>query len=603
MDHAADSPVREQIRIATNRRSEVRIRLVIQAKVTLVIRAVHRLTQRTQHHGLDQMEIRTVLDACQQRLVILRRRTVFALVQRQTQLAEEGPEFFQTLWRRTIVHTVQGWNFVLFQEFSRGHVGRQHAFLDQLVRIVARGRPDFGDFALSTEDDPGFLSFKINRATGMTSAQQHFVQRIKLLQVRHDAGVFATQFLGFSRFWLLQDRADLVVGQAGMGVNDCLVELVISHLAGFGQGHFTDHGQAIDVRIQRAQAVGQLLGQHRNHALGEVHRVATHLRFSVQRRTDFDVTRYVGDGDVQLPATGKQTQLAGLGFAENRIVEVASIFAIDGHERQMTQIDAVFLVFLLHFRLELGSFLEHRFRPDVRNIVGAQGNVDFHAGRHVIAHDFDHIALRLEARRRPVSNLHLDELTDLGAGVAARGNQDFLLDLRIVGHDKTDAALFEVATHDGFVRTGDHFDDHAFATTPTIKTGNPRQSTIAVEHQTHLRRAHEQVIGAVIRDEEAETVTVAGNPPQDQVELVHGGIGAPAGVYQLSIALHCAQAATQGFELVFSCQTKLFHQLLATRRRPSIGKVLQNQLTAGDRVFVFFRFTSGLGIEGLPIGH
>ncbi len=298
MDHAADSPVREQIRVATNRRSEVRIRLVIQAKVTLVIRAVHRLTQRTQHHGLDQMEIRTVLDACQQRLVILRRRTVFALVQRQTQLAEEGPEFFQTLWRRTIVHTVQGWNFVLFQEFSRGHVGRQHAFLDQLVRIVARGRPDFGDFALSTEDDPGFLSFKINRATGMTSAQQHFVQRIKLLQVRHDASVFATQFLGFSRFWLLQDRADLVVGQAGMGVNDCLVELVISHLAGFGQGHFTDHGQAIDVRIQRAQAVGQLLGQHRNHALGEVHRVATHLRFSVQRRTDFDVARYVGDGDV-----------------------------------------------------------------------------------------------------------------------------------------------------------------------------------------------------------------------------------------------------------------------------------------------------------------
>ena len=38
------------------------VRLVIQAEVALIVGAVHRLAQRTQHHGLDQVEIRTVLD-------------------------------------------------------------------------------------------------------------------------------------------------------------------------------------------------------------------------------------------------------------------------------------------------------------------------------------------------------------------------------------------------------------------------------------------------------------------------------------------------------------------------------------------------------------
>ena len=64
-----------------------------------------------------------------------------------------------------------------------------------------------------------------------------------------------------------------------------------------------------------------------------------------------------------------------------------------------------------------------------------------------------------------------------------------------------------------------------------------------------------------------------------------------------------SQAAAQGFDLVLCGQTKLFDQLLAVSRRTSISKVLKDQFAARNRVFIFFRFTSGLGIEGLPIGH
>ncbi len=370
-DNAANRTVRQQIRITTDRRGEVRIRFIIETEVAVVVRAVNGLAQRTQHDGLNQVVIRAVTNGFKQRLIILRCRTFLAFVQRQTQLTQECTQFFQTLWRRTIMDAVQRGNFVLLQELRGGHVGGQHALFDQLVSIVASGRTDFGNLALGTEDDPGFLSFEIDRTAHMTRTQQHLVHGVKLLEVRNHVAVFATKAFGFSRFRLFQDRADLVVGQASVGVDDAFVEYVVSHLAGLGDGHLANHGQTINVRVQRAQAVGQLLRQHGHDSLGEVHRVAANLGFSIQRRADFHVARYVGHAQVKLPATGEQAQFARLGFAINRVVEIASVFAVDGHKRQVAQVYAIFLVLLFDFRLELRSFLEYSLRPHVRNIVSA----------------------------------------------------------------------------------------------------------------------------------------------------------------------------------------------------------------------------------------
>ncbi|MNE22845.1 hypothetical protein D3C80_1160720 [compost metagenome] len=96
---------------------------------------------------------------------------------------------------------------------------------------------------------------------------------------------------------------------------------------------------------------------------------------------------------------------------------------------------------------------------------------------------------------------------------------------------------------------------------------------------------------------------MAADATQDQVKLVDGRVGAATGVNQLAITLHGAQTTAQGLHLIFSGQAEFIYQLLAVRGRATVGQMLQNQLTAGNGVFVFFRFTSGLGIEGLPIGH
>ncbi|MCY1418457.1 hypothetical protein D9M71_340180 [compost metagenome] len=465
------------------------------------------------------------------------------------------------------------------------------------MRIVALGRANLRDLAIGAEDNARLLRLEIDRTTHVAGTQQHLVQRIERLQMRHYARQLLGQALGLDAVRRLQVLADLGIGEPRMRVDHRLVELVAGHLAGLGQVHLADHGQAIHLRVQRAETIGEDFRQHRDDPLGEVHRVAAFGRFLIQRRTDLDVVGDVGDGHVQFPATA----LARLGI--DRVVEVAGVLAVDGDEGQGAQVDALLFVLFHHLRLELGRFLFHALRPDMRKVVAAQRNLDFHPRRHVIAKNFDHFALGLAVHTRPDVDAYLDELVVRGLAALARRDQHFLLDLRIVRNHSADAALFEIAADDDFMGPLDHFHQRAFAATAAVESGNPCQRTVAIEDQTHLRGAEEQVVAAVIRDKEAEAVAVARDTPADQVELVHRRVGTAAGIDELPIALHGAQAATKGLFRLFAGETEFVQQLRPRRRRTTFGEMRQDEFAAGNGVFVFFRLAGGLGIEVLPIGH
>ena len=280
-DHATDRPMHQQIRIAPDRRGEMGIGLVVETEVTVVVRAVDRLAQRSEHHRLDQPEVRPLADLLEQRLVVRRHRIGLALGQGQPHLAEELAQIGLLFQGRRVMHPVQGRHLVLLEEFRSGHVGAQHAFLDQLVGIVALGRADLGYLAVGAKDDAGVLGVEIDRTAYVTSSQQHLVQAVELLQVRHHFAELLAQLLAFGRLGLLQHRRNLVVGQARVGVDDRLIELVAGHAPGGGDGHLADHGQAIHLGIERAKAVGQGFRQHGDNPLGEIHRVAALLRLGV----------------------------------------------------------------------------------------------------------------------------------------------------------------------------------------------------------------------------------------------------------------------------------------------------------------------------------
>ena len=179
--NAANRAVHQQIGVTANRRGEVRVGGVVQAKVPVVFRRVAGLAERAQHHGLNQVEVRAVLDGLQQRLVILRCRLATAFIQGQAQLGQKAAQLLQLLLRRPSVHTEQGRQTMLLEELGCRHVGAQHAFFDQFVRVVTLGGANVGNLAIGTKHDARFGGFEVNRTALGTRRQQHVIQRIQLL--------------------------------------------------------------------------------------------------------------------------------------------------------------------------------------------------------------------------------------------------------------------------------------------------------------------------------------------------------------------------------------------------------------------------------------
>src|SRR3954465_7060071 len=86
-----DGAMRQQVRIAPDRRGEMHVRLVGEAEVADVLRRVHRLLARAQEHRLQQMKGRPALDALDELGVVLGLRYL-AAGQREAELREKGAQ-------------------------------------------------------------------------------------------------------------------------------------------------------------------------------------------------------------------------------------------------------------------------------------------------------------------------------------------------------------------------------------------------------------------------------------------------------------------------------------------------------------------------------
>jgi len=89
---------------------------------------------------------------------------------------------------------------------------------------------------------------------------------------------------------------------------------------------------AVFVRTQRAKIVGDALGQHRHHAVGEIDRIAAHQRLAVERRAGRHVMGDVGDGDGDDEAALVVGRRVGLGV--HGVVVILGVGWIDGDKRQ-----------------------------------------------------------------------------------------------------------------------------------------------------------------------------------------------------------------------------------------------------------------------------
>ena len=94
-------------------------------------------------------------------------------------------------------------------------------------------------------------------------------------------------------------------------------------------------GEAIDVRIQAANAVAQTFRQHRNDAIGQINAVATPAGFAIERASQRYISRNVGDVDAETP-----TPIIVDLFNVDRVVKIARVIGVDGDNEFVAQIVA-----------------------------------------------------------------------------------------------------------------------------------------------------------------------------------------------------------------------------------------------------------------------
>ena len=218
------------------------------------------------------------------------------------------------------------------------------------------------------------------------------------------------------------------------------------------------HGQRRPVLVgaQRAQVVGDALGQHRHDAVGKIDRIAALERLPVERRAGPHVMRDIGDGDGQDEAA----RIVGVrvGRRVNRVVMILGVRRIDGDERQ----GAPVLAMIHAGRPRRLGFGERRGRKDIGNAMRRNGDQADRAFRFDRAESLDDARGR-QAEASFAQRLERDEIAFGGVAGHARRHEDFARRAALLDGQGAAAAALQLAIDAEHARLGlvEDFDDAA----------------------------------------------------------------------------------------------------------------------------------------------
>ena len=195
------------------------------------------------------------------------------------------------------------------------------------------------------------------------------------------------------------------------------IEAIFFDIAAAADMHVAHHAQAIHMRIQRAQAVGQFFRQHRDHAARKIHRVAAQNRLAIQRVTGLHIVADIGNRHHQPVA-------AFFRRAIHRIVEIARGLAVDGDQRQVADVFAPRPICGSNDRRNRFGLAFHILGKLIRQIMLAQRDLDLHAGIGIVAQHLDDAADRLRVFVGLLHDLQHHHLPGLGSAGFARARPE-----------------------------------------------------------------------------------------------------------------------------------------------------------------------------------
>ena len=596
-EHVADRAMRQQVGVAANGRCEMRVLAERQPEVTDVLRLVRRLRQRADDHALEHRGVGAALHLLQELGQTLRVERALGVEQQATG-REETLELENPFLVRLRVHPVEPGHLVALQESRSFDVGGDHAFLDQPVRVVARVALELGDAAVRPDEHLDLGRLEVERPALLAPLPQRpvdLVQRLERGQHRR------RQCAARGRVALDQRRRRLRIGQPRRRAQQRRIELRACDATVVRDVHLAHESGALDFRHQRTEVIRQLLRQHRQHPVREIDAGRARVRVGIECGPRLHVMADIGDRHQQPPAAA-----AGLGV--DRIVEVARVLAVNGRERDGAQVNPGTEACGLD-ALAKGACLAQRLRRKfVRQLV--RGDRELDRGRR---HSFFRQHPRHPADRIGVAARRVHELGDHQlpvGGAAARGRRDRhpVANAAVVGLDEADAAFLVIAAGDLADRALQHLDDLGFAPAPRILTGRAHRDAIAMHDLAHLRRRQVQVVGAVVRHEEAKTVTMTHDLAAAHRDALGQQVLLAPVLQQLAVADHRREALVErGFKslvLEFECGGeagrrqrraglgKRREQILATRDRPrvALGLILLPRIRVAPMGLFVHRF-------------
>ena len=283
----------------------------------------------------------------------------------------EGLELGQV---RVLVDTVEDRAPCPGQGLGHRLVGGEHEVLDQQVRLVARPQVQLGHL-IAVEAHLGLGEVEFQAAALNPPLLEQGRQVPGVVEHGRQPGMGPTD-LGVTQVGELVHGG---VGEPSVAADQAAaVALADATTVGVEAEDGGESGPIL-VRHQAAQVVGQSLGQHGQHPVGQVGARAAAVGLPVDGRAHGHVVTDVGDGHVQ--------GVACLGPLDtDRVVEIAGRLAVDGHVGHVAQVEPAVQSVRRIERRRLGHDLG---REALLQAEAEHGHADLHGGALRVAQNLD----------------------------------------------------------------------------------------------------------------------------------------------------------------------------------------------------------------------
>ena len=237
-----------------------------QAEVPCVLRGVFGLLHRPQGQPAYQGLLGRALNFSHE-LLYLHGPHLLPNVHCVAEIVDKGGQRLYLVFIRRLVGSVEERHLPPEILLRHSLVCQQHEILNEPRGHISLVGPDLHRLPPLIQDQLGFGEIEVNGSSPVASLPQYTGE------LRHpgEHGNHVLIFFHLLRIFPSQYPADTCVAHAVIYPDHSLSNLVVCHLPALIYGHDTAQGQPVLPRVQRADPVGQPVGQHGDHPVCQVH--------------------------------------------------------------------------------------------------------------------------------------------------------------------------------------------------------------------------------------------------------------------------------------------------------------------------------------------